>query len=170
MTRKPDDWMPFFIGDYLADTMHLSTEGHGAYLLLIMTYWSLGGSLPSSDRKLRAIVKATPSAWKRLKPTMQELFRIDGETWRHDALDNVRNRFFNGRMPNEDWNALRQIIFKRDDYTCAYCGKRGGHLTVDHIFPFSRGGDYRYENLATACFPCNRAKGARTPEEWRRAT
>ena len=51
--RRP--YMPFFVGDYLADTSHLTTTQHGAYLLLIMHYWATGG-LPTTDRELRTIV------------------------------------------------------------------------------------------------------------------
>ena len=45
-------WMPLYIGDYMADTGHLSTAEHGCYLLLIMHYWE-NGSIPIEDDKLK---------------------------------------------------------------------------------------------------------------------
>ena len=57
---------------------------------------------------------------------------------------------------------IRFEIFKRDLFTCQYCGSTppGVVLEVDHIRPVSKGGDNIADNLLTSCFDCNRGKGA----------
>lgn len=64
-------------------------------------------------------------------------------------------------------NGRKRDIFKRDSYTCVYCGFAGDdkELTLDHVVPRSRGGDNTSYNLVTACFPCNNKKGDKLPEE-----
>ena len=59
----------------------------------------------------------------------------------------------------------RHNIFKRDDYTCAYCGIQFNHkdLTLEHIIPKCQGGNNSWKNLISACSTCNNKKGARTP-------
>jgi len=54
-------------------------------------------------------------------------------------------------------------IFKRDSFTCQYCGSKPPSvvLEVDHVIPVASGGDNQEENLLTSCFDCNRGKGAR---------
>lgn len=76
-------WMPFYVADYLADTGHLSTVEHGAYLLLIMHYWQSGG-LPADDRKLARIVRLSPSEWADIRDTIADFFDAD---WRHGRID-----------------------------------------------------------------------------------
>lgn len=51
-------------------------------------------------------------------------------------------------------------IFKRDSFTCQYCGVKPPKtpLEVDHIIPVSKGGTNDEHNLITACFDCNRGK------------
>lgn len=65
------------------------------------------------------------------------------------------------------WDAFREAVFKRDDYTCQYCGARGCKLECDHVLPRAQGGKTDMQNLKTACQPCNRSKGNKTPAQWR---
>ena len=61
----------------------------------------------------------------------------------------------------------RRKLFVRDRHTCAYCGDvfDWRHLQAEHIIPESRGGEYTWMNLVSACAYCNARKGARRPEE-----
>lgn len=58
-------------------------------------------------------------------------------------------------------------IYRRDRFTCQYCGKRKkkDDLSIDHILPKSRNGKNTWENCVTACFKCNNTKSNRTPKE-----
>jgi 5-methylcytosine-specific restriction endonuclease McrA len=59
--------------------------------------------------------------------------------------------------------SIRFEIFKRDGFTCAYCGRRSPDviLEVDHVLATVNGGTDDSENLVTSCWECNRGKAAR---------
>jgi len=59
----------------------------------------------------------------------------------------------------------RLEVFNRDHYSCQYCGRQTRQLTLDHVIPRFRGGPHTWENLVSACMPCNRRKAGKTPEE-----
>ncbi len=59
----------------------------------------------------------------------------------------------------------RRAIFFRDGFTCQYCGIKSKNLTLDHIKPRSRNGPHVWENVVSACIPCNHRKAGRTPAE-----
>jgi len=59
----------------------------------------------------------------------------------------------------------RRALFARDGWKCVYCGTAAGRLTLDHVIPRSKGGDSVWENVVTACAPCNLHKGDRLLEE-----
>ncbi|HYJ44039.1 MAG TPA: YdaU family protein [Xanthobacteraceae bacterium] len=84
-----NNWMPLYIGDYLRDTSRLTTEEHGAYLLLIMDYW-VNGPPPDNDRQLAAIVKASPHKWKNLRKILGPFFKIREGYWRQKRIDAER--------------------------------------------------------------------------------
>ena len=59
----------------------------------------------------------------------------------------------------------RREVFRRDNYTCQYCGRRDGVLTVDHVLPRHQGGLHTWTNVVAACPSCNHRKGGKSPEE-----
>ncbi len=61
----------------------------------------------------------------------------------------------------------RVNIYARDGYRCQYCGVKLpiADLTFDHVVPRARGGRTTWENIVTACVPCNARKSDRTPEQ-----
>ena len=56
----------------------------------------------------------------------------------------------------------RRALFARDGWRCVYCGTASGRLTLDHVIPRSKGGESIWENVVTACAPCNLRKGDRS--------
>lgn len=98
------------------------------------------------------------------------------------------------RVPTNAVTFSRRNVFKRDRFTCQYCGRRGGaiaksqneshhersqssavqtdgsrltreELTIDHVFPRSQGGTSTWENCVLACVTCNLRKANRTPQQ-----
>ncbi|GAB2522101.1 HNH endonuclease [Lysobacter humi (ex Lee et al. 2017)] len=58
-------------------------------------------------------------------------------------------------------------LFARDAHLCLYCGHPFSRtlLTRDHVMPLSKGGRDVWENVVSACFPCNSRKRNRTPQQ-----
>ena len=73
------------------------------------------------------------------------------------------------KMPKQVVIFSRLNLYKRDGYSCQYCGVRpkSEELTIDHINPRCRGGMTTWENCVVCCTRCNRIKGGRTPGEVR---
>jgi len=61
---------------------------------------------------------------------------------------------------------LQWRVFKRDGYTCRYCGADDVPLTVDHIILWEEGGPTTDDNLVTACKKCNKTRGNMRYEDW----
>lgn len=97
--KRTDTWMPLYIGDYLADTGHLSTVEHGAYMLLLMHYWRTG-PLPDDDEQIGYIVRMDAPDWLRIAKKIRAFFspsrgrlhqkRIDVEIARAQRISEKR--------------------------------------------------------------------------------
>ena len=71
------------------------------------------------------------------------------------------------RIPFTNQNELlptRNMIYKRDDYECQYCGTKH-NLTIDHVIPRSKGGKDTWDNLVACCTTCNVKKGNKSLKE-----
>ncbi len=77
------------------------------------------------------------------------------------VLTNIVRYRFGGIVCN------RQNVIWRDGNKCQYCHKTfpTEKLTIDHVFPKSRGGKKTWTNLVASCKKCNQKKGCRTPSE-----
>lgn len=78
-------YMQLYIADYLADTMHLSAEEHGAYLLLMFNYWQTGKPIPKN--RLAKIARLTNERWADVEPSLQEFFCDNGEECVHLRIE-----------------------------------------------------------------------------------
>ena len=96
----------------------------------------------SRDRKIQGVGREHPL------PTVVRVLR-------RFRRDKIRIRF------------SRLNIYARDRFACQFCGARRPteDLTFDHVVPRSRGGKTTWENIVTACVPCNKAMADRTPAE-----
>lgn len=89
--KKTDGWMPLYIADYVADTLRLNTEQHGAYILLIMDYWRSGGP-DADDDTLATITKLPLAQWRKHAPKILPLFQVrDGKLW-HKRIEAEREK------------------------------------------------------------------------------
>lgn len=67
--------------------------------------------------------------------------------------------------PRPHLKLTRREVFRRDSYTCQYCGKHTPELTIDHVIPRHLGGQHAWTNVVAACPACNHRKGGRMLED-----
>lgn len=98
---RPENFMPLWIADYLADTMHLTARQHGEYLLLLMFSWKQDRPLPKVDASLRAIARASESEWAEDRETVLAFFQEGQDGYRQKRLEEERSEAV------ERFNSLR---------------------------------------------------------------
>lgn len=78
-------YMQLYVADYLADTAHLTTEEHGAYLLLLFSYWQTGKPL-RADR-LSSVSRLSNERWTDVEKTLIEFFHVSKGVWTHFRVE-----------------------------------------------------------------------------------
>lgn len=113
MSKAPA--MPMYWDAYLADTTHLTTEEHGAYMLLLAAMWRRNGWVPDDDRDNARILGLTKAKWRRIKARLSGFLIFDGgnisqkkllETWKktQEKIEVNRENGAKGGRPKKNEN------------------------------------------------------------------
>ncbi len=119
MSKRPDSFMPLWIGDYMKDTMMLTTIQHGAYILLLCAYWSRGGALPDDDDALAAITRMSQSDWLATRKILgtKPFFRVENGYWHQkradEELQKAQEKYEARKSAGEKGNRKRWGVAKR---------------------------------------------------------
>ena len=125
--------IPLFVDAYLKDTTHLTTEAHGAYLLLMMAAWVREGCcLPNNERRLAACAKMSVKDWRVIAPDILELWTVEGDIifqkrlrkeWHYVQEKSAKNK----RAAAKRWQSERNANADANAYADAmHLGGGGG--------------------------------------------
>lgn len=147
-------WMPLHIETYLADTGYLTAAEHGAYMLLIMTYWRDGG-LPDDERLIARIARMSKDEWAESRDVLASFFK-DG--WRHSRID-------------EELAKADEIIEKRRSAALGRHSKSKSDASAEHVQSKSTdtGVPPRTNNQGSKEEPdgSSKKRGSRLPDEFK---
>jgi uncharacterized protein YdaU (DUF1376 family) len=110
MSERP--FMQLYVSDFVGDTLLLSTEHIGAYLLLLIALWNADGVLPADDVKLARVARMTVKKWKSVSSEILPFFCVEDGVLTHNRLTNELHK-------SERQSELR-----------AAAGSRGGAATA----------------------------------------
>lgn len=115
---------------------------------------------------LAVIGKEAMKQFPELKNAIKSITSTDAEsiTLRVPAVVILKDNIYNRK---NSIKFSRVNLYARDKLTCQYCGIvfHKKDLTFDHVLPKAQGGKTSWENIVTACKPCNSKKNDKTPEE-----
>ena len=110
MSERP--FMQLYVSDFVGDTLSLSTEQIGAYLLLLIALWNGDGTLPADDAKLARITRLSLKKWRSAAAELMPFFDVD------------QGRITHSRLTKELQKVERQRALR------ASAGARGGAATA----------------------------------------
>lgn len=84
MSERP--FMQLYVSDFIGDTLHLSSEQVGAYLLLLMAMWNADGKLPNDEAKLARVARLSLKKWRSVAPDLMPFFEQDKDHISHGRL------------------------------------------------------------------------------------
>jgi predicted HNH restriction endonuclease len=103
-----------------------------------------------SKRQKENNVAKRPEVRIKMSEARKRFFANGGHNWNY--IDgSSKSRFY----MLEEWIKIAKEVYKRDNYTCQICGKKGGTLNAHHKIPYSISKDNSLINLITLCVSCH---------------
>jgi uncharacterized protein YdaU (DUF1376 family) len=84
MSERP--FMQLYVSDFVGDTLQLSTEQIGAYMLILMAMWNAGGRLPDDDAKLARVARLSLKRWRTISGDLLTFFERESGEIGHKRL------------------------------------------------------------------------------------
>lgn len=128
--------------------------------VLVLTSWYMPYQILRWEDAVRLIYVGSAT----VVAEYEEEIRSPSVTWKMPAVirltKKVRPRYMAVKFS-------RFNVYTRDGFKCQYCGRKKAmnELTYDHVVPRANGGQTTWDNIVTACQPCNSRKGRRTCDE-----
>lgn len=144
-------WMPLYIGDFLADTMHLSATERGIYISLIIHCWQ-HGSIPRDKRKLARIAACESRLWHQHEATVLQFFDVvDASTMQHRRVNTELRRY--AELSNKRKEAAEQK-------------HRGKPASAEHLHTPSPSPTTVEAKEASTVVALPAKRGSRLPDDW----
>ena len=156
MSSSP--FMQLYVGDYLADTLDLTTEQHGAYLLLLMTMWRHDARLPDDASKLCRIARVSPKRWSAIWSEISRFF-VSSDGF-----------ITNARLTKEHQKAVsisqeRKTAGSRGGNASALKRKEAAQASASDLLKHSQKPDNREEKEEPN--GSSKKRASRLPSDWR---
>ncbi len=125
--------MQFYPGDYLADTMHLSIEEHGAYLKLMFCMWQAGGWLVDNDRDVSRMLGVTAGKWSKIKERIGGYFTYENGKFTQQKLQKTLQKSEEKRsvLKSNGSEGGKAKALKNKDQGLANASEKPKHRTRD---------------------------------------
>ena len=160
--------MPLYVGDYLADTMHLTAAQHGAYMLLLMHYWR-SGPLPDDDDSLAMIARTDRGEWAaKIGPTIRAFFRLHGGKLHQKRSDHeIAKASGITTVRSKAGRAGAEKRWHKNDTAIADAPKQDGTITAEPLANASQTDAPLQPHLQKKETSLrDEKKGCRLPDDW----
>jgi hypothetical protein len=117
------------------------------------------------DDALEGELETVPMSLDDWKELVRQTDMLDMELLVRQPDGSVKKAIYRKSERQVDQN-VTWAVFRRDGYSCRYCGKDGVPLTVDHLILHHEGGPSVEANLLSACRKCNKVRGDIQYADW----